>query len=108
MTVALRAPVADCRHCGKEFVPSKVGHWYCSTECRLRGPRPPQAPAPPDPEQIERLFDPSRDPGELAGPGDWHPYLDLEDGDAWCALDGGDTIGVRRAWYLSMAERGGL
>jgi hypothetical protein len=86
-----------CLHCGRVFRPSKAGHVYCSPWCRHRGPRP-EAAGPADEEQLERLFDESRDPKEQARAEDWHPDS------SWAALDANDTLGARRRWYLALLD----
>ena len=49
-----------------------------------------------DPDQVARLFDPGRDPGERVGPNDWHPGTMAE-------LDAEDTVERRRGWYRELA-----
>jgi hypothetical protein len=73
MTEALRPATADCLSCGQEFTPRKLGHVYCSPGCRHAGPG---QRVDRDPEAVNRLFDPDRDPSERVRPDDWHPTPD--------------------------------
>jgi hypothetical protein len=59
MTEALRPATAECLSCGREFTPRKLGHVFCSSECRYAGPGQRVSR---DPEAVKRLFDPERDP----------------------------------------------
>ena len=81
--------VAECLRCRKEFEPRKAGHVFCSRECRHRGPRKEGDTVAPSEEELERLFDPKRDPERLVEATDWHPASwDL----AWVELDLCDTV----------------
>jgi hypothetical protein len=87
-------------HCGVPFTPRKAGHVFHSAFCRHRGEREPHERRPVDQEQLERLFDESRDPGERVRPDEWHP------GPAeWLELDACDTLESRRRWYLNLMRR---
>ena len=50
-----------------------------------------------DPEQ--RLWDENRDPQEQVDALDWHPDPDSP----FAELDGSDTVGTRRRWWLALA-----
>jgi hypothetical protein len=106
MTEARRPATAECLSCGREFVPRKLGHVFCSSFCRHRhrGEGNDGRPGRPavDPEQIERLFDSARDPQERVRPDDWHPSPDS----GFPALDGWDTVAKRRRWYLTLIKEG--
>jgi hypothetical protein len=96
--------MAACLHCGNPFQPRKAGHVFCSVGCRHGGERRPEERPNVDPELIERLFDPRRDPNELVREDDWHP----EPGTGWVALDLCRTVAHRRRWYLTLREEGRL
>jgi hypothetical protein len=94
---------AACLHCGTEFAPVKYGHLYCSTFCRHRGPRTPMDDEPVDHEQITRLFDPDRDPGERVRDDDWFTPADRSDLRELYAME---TVGTRRRWFMALVEAG--
>ena len=94
--------IAECLSCGIEFTPRKEGHVFHSVGCRHRGERRPEERAPVDLAAIERLFDESRDLGERVRGNDWHPNPDTPLAD----LDGFDTVGSRRRWYLNLVRLG--
>jgi hypothetical protein len=68
--------LARCAHCGNQLRPRKVGHVFCSVGCRHRGERTPHDPPPVDPELVERLFDPGRDPNGRVRDDDWFAPAD--------------------------------
>jgi hypothetical protein len=97
---------AECLRCGTVFTPRKYGHIYCSPQCRHRGERGPHDPPAVDPEQVDRLFDLARDPGERVRDDDWfHP---LDAAPEWKALYAHDTVEGRRRWYLTLVKEGRL
>ena len=95
--------ISECARCGVAFEQRRVDHRFCSPSAK-RGERRPSDPPPPV-DQVERLFDPRRDPGELVRPDDWFP----EPGGAeWRSLFACETIETRRRWYRELADRGML
>ena len=62
MTEALRPATAECLACGREFVPRKLGHVYCSHECRHKGPLSASERVSHDQEAVDRLFDRAETP----------------------------------------------
>jgi hypothetical protein len=58
----------------------------------------------PDPEAVERLFDPKRDPEARVRHDDWHPSPDS----GFAELDAWDTVGKRRSWFRSLQLLGRL
>lgn len=114
MTRATRALVADCLHCGTEFVPRKQGHVFCSVECRHKGERAPWDPPPSSPEVVARLFDPSRDPDAIVEADDWAPATWTPEivelyrcgpSPTWPDRHG-DTVAMRRRCYLALRAMG--
>ena len=105
---ALRAsrklPIAECAHCGIEFIQRRTDHRFCCPEHRKLGERKPYDPPPADPEQVRRLFDEDRDPDERVRDDDWHGNRDDENGQAWMELDATDTVGQRREWYRTLVD----
>jgi hypothetical protein len=94
---------AECLHCGTQFTPVKYGHRYCSSFCRHRGPRAPMDGEQVDHEQIARLFDPDRDPGERVRNDDWFTPADRPD---LRELYSWETVAARRRWYLALVADG--
>ena len=92
--------IAECLSCGREFVPRKLGHVFCSSFCRHRGERRPEEREQADAVALARLFDDDRDPDEMVEPGEWHPAPD------WADLDAGDTVRQRRRWYERLRLEG--
>ena len=88
-----------CLRCDREFKPRRVGHVYCSRECRYGPTNPHRKPA--DPAAIERLFDESRDPSELVRDDDWHPGPP-----EFQELDACHTLETRRRWYANLRAEG--
>jgi hypothetical protein len=101
LTPPTRAATVKCRRCRKEFAPVKGGHVFCSAACRHRRERRPDAP-PVDEEQVARLFDPSRDPGERVRADDWCNGMDAERTELYSV----ETVGQRRGWYLRLVDIG--
>jgi len=99
---AVHSLTAVCLHCGSDFVPRKRGHVFCSVGCRHGGARQPEERAKDDPEQVARLFDPSRDPKERVCRDD--RYQDPAHGRFELDLPG--TVVQRRRWYLAVRELG--
>jgi hypothetical protein len=96
-------PLRKCLHCGKLFRPRRRGHIFCSSRCKYSGELPPhKRPSPEDHEQVERLFDPARDPKERVRDDDWHP----NQGTGWQELDAMQDLAMRRRWYLALLEEG--
>jgi hypothetical protein len=56
-----------------------------------------------DHEQIARLFDPSRDPGERVRDDDWFTPADRPD---LRELYAEETVAARRRWYLALVADG--
>ena len=77
-------------------------HWWPIPTREPRGERPIMERLPTDDEQIQRLFDESRDPSEQVREDDWHPAP----GTPWQELDWCQTVGTRRTWYLNLKEHG--
>jgi hypothetical protein len=100
LTRATRALLSECLHCGREFVPRKHGHVFCSVECRHGGERGPFDPPPDDPEVVARLFDPSRDPDGLVTMDDW--FAPAGASESVKALYLVETVGQRRRWYMGL------
>jgi hypothetical protein len=95
----VNASLRNCLHCGRLFPARRRGHVFCSSRCRYSGELPPhKRPSPEDHEQIERLFDPRRDPSERVREDDWNPSTE------WQTLDRLDDLETRRCWYLSLLE----
>jgi hypothetical protein len=96
---------ANCLHCGKSFRPRRGGHVFCSPWCRHHGERKPYDPPPVDQDQVERLFDPRRDPNEQVRIDDWFSPADAPD--EFKALYLEDTVGQRRRWFdnLKLTDR---
>jgi len=90
--------MAECLHCGGDFVARKVGHVFCSIGCRHRGERRPVERVPVDHEAVARLFAEDRDPGERVMPDDWHPTPDSP----VFELDLVSSVGQRRYWYRNL------
>jgi hypothetical protein len=99
-----RLVAAECLHCGREFVPRKSGHVFCSVDCRHRGERQPHERDAVDQAAVVRLFDASRDPETRVLPDDWHPFP----GSAWVELDAHDSVEQRRRWYRALVKLGRL
>jgi hypothetical protein len=97
--------IAQCLRCGRDFERHHSRHLYCSRYCRYgtdRGERPTAA----TPEQLEQLFDPSRDPEALVDEADWHPNPYPPE---FAALENEvETIAQRRRQWLRSRERGWL
>jgi len=55
-------------------------------------------------DQIDRLFDESRDPEERVRPDDWHPNAHIPEGAKCIELDAYDTLASRRRWYVNLVE----
>lgn len=91
----------NCLHCGNEFEPRKAGHVFCCVPCRHGGERPEHERVPVDHGAVDRLFDLTRDPGELVRDDDW--FTPANATAEHRALYACDTIGTRRAWYLNLA-----
>jgi hypothetical protein len=68
------------------------------------GERKPHEPLPADPEVIDRLFDPRRDPEEFVRDDDWFAPADAAP--EWKALYAGDTVAKRRRWFGALADLG--
>ena len=100
----MKSLLAGCLHCGKTFRPRRRGHVFCSSFCRHRGERPAKERLAIDVDQVERLFDPSREPDERVREDDWHP----SPGTGWQELDWCHTVGQRRNWYLTLRKEGTL
>jgi hypothetical protein len=96
--------MSPCLHCGKLFKPRRGGHVFCSVRCRHLGERKPHEPLPADPEVIDRLFDPRRDPEEFVRDDDWFAPADAAP--EWKALYAGDTVAKRRRWFGALADLG--
>jgi hypothetical protein len=96
--------VARCLHCGGEFRPRRAGHVYCKPWCRHQGERKPYDPPPVDPEVIDRLFDPRRNPNERVRPDDWFSPMDAPK--EWKALYAYETVELRRRWYENLKDSG--
>jgi hypothetical protein len=90
-----------CAWCGQTFVPRRAGHVFCSSPCRHRsGKVPPhERSARDDPEVLERLVDPKRDPNARVKDDDWHPTPEMHELDAY------DTVALRRRWYWELRRR---
>jgi hypothetical protein len=58
-----------------------------------------------DPEQVKRLFDPSRDPEERVREDDW--FAGPSDPE-WRALYAEETVRARRRWYMNLWVEGKL
>ena len=93
----------ECLSCGRGFEPRRIGHVYCSVDCRHRGERRPDR-EPVDQQAVERLFDVSRDPESRVLPDEWHPLP----GSPWVELDACDTVRQRRRWYRELVKLGRL
>jgi hypothetical protein len=96
--------MARCLHCGGEFRPRRAGHVYCKPWCRHQGERKPYDPEPVDPEVVDRLFDPRRDPEEIVKPDDF--FLPVDADPEWRVLYDGETVGARRRWYENLKALG--
>jgi hypothetical protein len=87
---------ANCLHCGAEFEVRRAGHIFCRSACRYAhqgdGDQGPLATV----EELEQLFDESRDPQEPVRLDDWHPN---KGNLAWVELDLYETLADRRRWY---------
>jgi hypothetical protein len=90
-----------CPNCGRDFQPRKSDHIYCTTACRYAfGKRLTVVGfEQQDPEAVERLFDPSRDPNERVRPDDWF-CAPAEDG--WKELYAHETVEMRRRWFRNL------
>jgi hypothetical protein len=95
--------MASCLHCGSEFHPRRGGHVFCSVWCRHQGERKSGDP-PVDQAQIDRLFDPRRDPQEQVADDDWFAPADADP--EWKALYAGETVEQRRRWYENLKAMG--
>jgi hypothetical protein len=96
--------MATCLHCGTEFRPRRGGHVFCSVWCRHQGERKPYDPPPVDPEVVDRLFDPGRDPQERVRDDDWFSPADAAP--EWRELYAGETVEQRRRWYENLKDSG--
>lgn len=88
-----------CLHCGGSFHPRRGGHVFCS-RCRHKGERKPYDPPPVDQEQIDRLFDPRRDPKECVTLDDRFAPTDAPDDVKELYLC--ETVAKRRQWFQSL------
>jgi hypothetical protein len=89
--------VAECLSCGREFVPHRRGHLFCSPACRYRGEDIERVPI--DRAAIERLFAADRDPEELVRDDDWYPGAP-----EFRELYAVETVATRRRWYRNLAR----
>jgi hypothetical protein len=96
--------MADCLSCGRGFAPRRIGHIFCSVDCRHRGERRPDQGEMVDQAAVERLFDVSRDPDSRVLPDDWHAFP----GSGWVELNAYDTVEQRRRWYRELTRLGRL
>jgi len=60
----VRALVVECLHCGRPFEPRKLGHVFCSVDCRHGGERRPEERLWSDPTRYAELFGDDR-PADL-------------------------------------------
>jgi hypothetical protein len=96
--------MSRCLQCNKVFQPRRGGHVFCSVRCRHLGERKPHDPPPVDQDQIDRLFDPRRDPSERVREDDWFAPADAAP--EWRELFEGDTVAKRRQWFETLKELG--
>jgi hypothetical protein len=101
----VEAVVAECLRCRTEFEPRKAGHVFCSRECRHRNVRKEGETVPPSEEELERLFDPARDPDGRVDRDDWNP---TSWSPGWVELDLCKTVADRRRWYRALVREGVL
>jgi hypothetical protein len=74
----------------------------CSRECRHRGPRKEGNTVAPSEAELERLFDPKRDPEGLVAPDEWQP---AGKGSPWVELDACQTVFTRRSWFQGLVRK---
>lgn len=98
--------MAECARCGRTFVRRRSDHRFCRPECRKLGQRKPGEPPPVDPDVVDRLFDPRRDPNDRVRTDDWFWPVDAPE--AWKALFAGHSVGGRRRWLANLKARAEL
>jgi hypothetical protein len=97
--------IAKCLRCGRDFERRHSRHIYCSRDCRY-GKDPAERLRAPTPEQLKRLFDPTRDPESKVRLDDWHPLIELPNGAEWRELDLLNSVASRRRWYRVLRAEG--
>jgi hypothetical protein len=91
--------MAECLHCGREFMPRRGGHVFCSSRCRHRYREEDLERVSIDRAAVERLFAADRDPEEQVRDDDWYPGAP-----EFRELYAVETVGDRRRWYRALAR----